>query len=51
MAKYEAHITCDRADATLVESVGSDQGWKFSQIDGGRADGAESVLLLDRLSS
>jgi hypothetical protein len=34
MAKFEAHITCDKEDAKQVEDIAQDTGWFFSVIAG-----------------
>lgn len=33
MAKFEAHITCNRADAQRVAQIGKGEGWSYSAFD------------------
>lgn len=48
--KFESHVTCDVADAIVVERVANQAGWKFSRIDGDALMGAKPHCYLTAYS-
>lgn len=46
MAKFEAHVTCDRSQSLIVQKVADSIGWTFSAIDGDPIMGKQAYCYL-----